>query len=104
MAMPHPVWGETPCAFVVLKKGESSEGDGEDKLVTKEAYLIEYCRENLPHFMCPRKVVFLEELPKNGNGKILKPKLRDIAKDLISSKKVQQPEDKHCDDRLTSRL
>ncbi|XP_010474116.1 PREDICTED: butyrate--CoA ligase AAE11, peroxisomal-like [Camelina sativa] len=88
VAMPHPLWGETPCAFVVLKKGEKES-------MTKEEDLIKHFRENMPHFMCPRKVVFLEELPKNGIGKILKPKLRDIAKGLvvdeddIGSKKVQ---------------
>jgi len=84
VAMPHPTWGETPCAFVVLEKSETTiKEDRVDKFQTRERNLIEYCRENLPHFMCPRKVVFLEELPKNGNGKILKPKLRDIAKGLV---------------------
>ncbi|CAA7021636.1 unnamed protein product [Microthlaspi erraticum] len=90
VAMPHHFWGETPCAFVVLKKGYRG-----GKVVTKERGLIEYCRENLPHFMCPRKVVFLENLPKNGNGKSLKRKLRDIAEgfvvddeDSVSSEKV----------------
>ncbi|KAG7658568.1 AMP-binding enzyme C-terminal domain [Arabidopsis suecica] len=105
VAMPHPTWGETPCAFVVLEKGETNNEDREDKLVTKERDLIEYCRENLPHFMCPRKVVFLDELPKNGNGKILKPKLRDIAKGLVAEdevnvrSKVQRPVE-----HFTSRL
>ncbi|EOA35068.1 hypothetical protein CARUB_v10020180mg [Capsella rubella] len=86
VAMPHPVWGETPCAFVVLQKGETDKEDCEDKFGYREKDLIEYCRENLPHFMCPRKVIFLEELPKNGNGKILKPKLRDITKGLVDDK------------------
>ncbi|ESQ28608.1 hypothetical protein EUTSA_v10018332mg [Eutrema salsugineum] len=108
VAMPHPVWGETPCAFVVLEKGETNQGYREDKLVTKERDLIEYCRENLPRFMCPRKVMFMEELPKNGNGKILKPKLRDMAKSLVvddvSSKKIQQHEEEFNGDCLTSRL
>ncbi|CAN8243527.1 unnamed protein product [Cochlearia groenlandica] len=79
VAMPHHMWGETPCAFVVLEK----LGDGENGLMIREGDLIEYCRENLPHFMCPREVVFLKELPKNGNGKVLKPKLRGIAKKLV---------------------
>ncbi|CAH2065634.1 unnamed protein product [Thlaspi arvense] len=83
VAMPHPVWGETPCAFVVIEKGDNNQRVREEKLTIGERDLIEYCRENLPHFMCPRKVMFLEELPKNSNGKILKPKLRDIAKGLL---------------------
>ncbi|XP_010511511.1 PREDICTED: probable acyl-activating enzyme 12, peroxisomal [Camelina sativa] len=112
VAMPHPGWGETPCAFVVLQKGESDNEDRDDKFVTREKDLIKYCRENLPHFMCPRKVVFLEDLPKNGNGKILKLKLRDIAKGLVNdqdevnvrSKIVQLREDKLRVDHFTSRL
>ncbi|CAH2065633.1 unnamed protein product [Thlaspi arvense] len=111
VAMPHPVWGETPCAFVVLEKGDIIQGDREDKFVTSERDLIEYCRENLPRFMCPRKVIFLEELPKNGNGKTLKPKLRDIAKvfvlhdeNIVSSKKVQRKKETNRVDFFTSRL
>ncbi|XP_010415131.1 PREDICTED: probable acyl-activating enzyme 12, peroxisomal [Camelina sativa] len=112
VAMPHPAWGETPCAFVVQQKGETDKEDRDDKPVTREKDLIDFCRENLPHFMCPRKVVFLEELPKNGNGKILKLKLRDIAKGLVDdqdevnvkSKIVQLREDKLPVDHFTSRL
>ncbi|CAL9239488.1 unnamed protein product [Arabidopsis halleri] len=99
VAMPHPLWGETPCAFVVLKNGE-------EELVTNEGDLIKYCRENMPHFMCPRKVVFFQELPKNGNGKILKSKLRDVAKALVvkeddaGSKKIHQRSVEHVSSRL----
>ncbi|VVA94187.1 unnamed protein product [Arabis nemorensis] len=100
VAMPHPLWGETPCAFVILKKGETNQGD------RGEGDLIQYCRENMPRFMCPRKVVFFQELPKNSNGKILKSKLRDIAKALVvdgddvGSKKI----DRGNVDRISSRL
>lgn len=111
VAMPHPVWGETPCAFVVLEKGETNQGVREDSLVTSERDLIEYCRENMPRYMCPRKVVFLDELPKNGNGKFLKPVLRNIANGLVvsdentvSSKIVQQRKEKRRVNSLTSRL
>ncbi|KAJ4867779.1 hypothetical protein Rs2_50679 [Raphanus sativus] len=83
VAMPHPMWGETPCAFVVLEKRKTSQGDCDDQFMTRECDLIKYCRENLPHFMCPKRVVFMGELPKNGNGKILKHKLRNIAKSLV---------------------
>lgn len=50
--------------------------------------------------------MFLQELPKNGNGKILKSKLRDIAKALvvdedgIDSKKVQRSGVDHVNSRL----
>ncbi|XP_010470480.1 PREDICTED: butyrate--CoA ligase AAE11, peroxisomal [Camelina sativa] len=99
VAMPHPLWGETPCAFVVLKKSE-------EELVTNEGDLVKYCRDNMPHFMCPRKVVFFQDLPKNSNGKILKSKLRDNAKALVvkeydaGSKKVHRENVKHVSSKL----
>jgi len=61
-------WGETPCAFVELKPGAT---------VTPEQ-LIEYCRERLARFKCPRHVVFAE-LPKTSTGKIQKFALRKMA-------------------------
>ncbi|CAN7039693.1 hypothetical protein IGI04_005879 [Brassica rapa subsp. trilocularis] len=106
VAMPHPLWGETPCAFIVLKVVETRQGPREEEFVTSERDLIAYCRDSMPHFMCPRKVVFLQELPKNSNGKILKSKLRDIAKafvvdeDGVGSKKVQRRRVDHVSSRL----
>ena len=64
-------WGETPCAFVTVKPGESlAEND-----------VISFCRENMAHFKCPRTVVF-SELPKTSTGKIQKFVLREIAESL----------------------
>ncbi|MEW5710000.1 MAG: acyl-CoA synthetase [Pseudomonadota bacterium] len=71
VAKPDEKWGETPCAFVELKEGAA---------VTEEA-LIEFCRQNLAHFKCPKKVVF-EPLPKTSTGKIQKFVLRERAKAL----------------------
>jgi fatty-acyl-CoA synthase len=62
-------WGETPCAFVELKPGQSATSDD----------LIAWCRKNLASFKCPRYVVFTE-LPKTSTGKIQKFKLREMAK------------------------
>ncbi len=62
------MWGETPCAFVELAK---------DASVTEQE-LIDYCRENLAHFKCPKHIVF-RELPKTSTGKIQKFKLREWA-------------------------
>jgi len=59
VAKPDEKWGETPCAFVALKEeAESSEEE-----------LIQFCRDNLAHFKCPKKIVFTE-LPKTATGKI----------------------------------
>ena len=71
VAKPDEKWGETPCAFVALKEeAESSEEE-----------LIQFCRDNLAHFKCPKKIVFTE-LPKTSTGKIQKFILREQAKTL----------------------
>jgi len=70
VAQPDDRWGEVPCAFIELKPGASVSG---------EAEIIAFCRELLAHFKSPRRVVFMQVLPKTGTGKIQKFKLRDIA-------------------------
>jgi acyl-CoA synthetase (AMP-forming)/AMP-acid ligase II len=67
IGVPDPEWGETLRAFVVLRGAE---------LIT-ESEVIEYCREGLADFKRPRKVTFLEELPRNPTGKVLKRELRE---------------------------
>lgn len=47
-----------------------------------EADLIGYCRKNMPPFMVPKVVKFVEELPKTSTGKIKKFELRDKAKNF----------------------
>lgn len=71
VAKPDEKWGETPCAFVHLKEGAQAS----------EEELIQFCRDNLAHFKCPKKVVF-NELPKTSTGKIQKFILREQAKTL----------------------
>ena len=62
-------WGETPCAFIELKPDAGE--------VTEEE-IINFARDNLAHFKCPRHVVF-GELPKTSTGKIQKFVLRERA-------------------------
>ncbi|MEP4189754.1 MAG: AMP-binding protein, partial [Sneathiella sp.] len=71
VARPDDKWGETPCAFVTLKEGSD----------TGERELIDFCRENMAHFKCPKTVVFAE-LPKTSTGKVQKFVLRERAKNL----------------------
>ena len=59
-------WGETPCAFVTLKEGET----------TTPEELIAFCREIMAHYKAPRHVV-LGPLPKTSTGKVQKFILRD---------------------------
>lgn len=71
VAMPHPRWGESPCAFVVKK--------AENETLTEQEILA-HCRSNLPHYMVPKKFVFVGELPKTATGKARKDQLRATAK------------------------
>ena len=66
VAVPHEKWGEVPKAFVTLLPG----------LELTEAELIDYCRERLAHFKCPKHIEF-GELPKTATGKIQKFRLRE---------------------------
>ncbi len=68
---PDEKWGETPVAFVELKHGSNID----------EKAIIDYCRDNLAHYKCPKLVVF-EEVPKTSTGKIQKFKLRDRVTEL----------------------
>ena len=66
IGVPDDTWGETVKAVVALKPDTSAT----------EAEIIEYCREHLAHFKCPKSVDILEALPRNPTGKILKKNLR----------------------------
>ncbi|KAF9608617.1 hypothetical protein IFM89_010102 [Coptis chinensis] len=70
---PDDHWGETPCASVKLKEG--CNANAED--------IIKFCRDHLPHYMCPRTIVF-EDLPKTSTGKTQKFVLRAKAKAMGS--------------------
>lgn len=65
IGMPDPEWGQEPMAFVVLKKGETAT----------EPEIIDYCRTKLGSKR-PRSVIFLDSLPRNPMGKVLKRVLR----------------------------
>jgi acyl-CoA synthetase (AMP-forming)/AMP-acid ligase II len=60
-------WGELPRAVVVLRKGESCQDEE----------IMEYCRTRLASFKRPRSVVFVDELPRNPMGKVVKKTLRE---------------------------
>ena len=67
IGVPDPLWGESVKAFVVLKEGE--------KAIPEE--IIAHCQKELASYKKPRFVEFLEGLPKNSMGKILKYLLRE---------------------------
>ena len=67
IAVPDAEFGQQPFAFVVLKQGESA---------TPEE-MMEFCRERIASFKRPRGVEFIDELPRNPMGKVLRKKLRE---------------------------
>lgn len=83
VARPHDKWGETPCAFVVLKEGYVW-GQAE----ATEAHVISFCRDNLAHFKAPKHVVHCTELPKTSTGKVQKYELRKVAKDMAAEEEL----------------
>lgn len=68
IGMPHPRWIEAVTAFVVLKPGATVE----------EAELIAHTRTRLSAFKLPKNIVFVDSLPRNSSGKLLKRSLRDM--------------------------
>ena len=64
---PDREWGEVVVAFVVVAAGMSLES----------AALDEFCRSNMTGYKRPRHYVFVESLPKNNTGKVLKRALRE---------------------------
>jgi len=67
IGVPDERMGEEVLAFVVKKPG----------IDVSEQQLIEYCQSNIAKNKSPREIIFLDALPRNGVGKILKTRLRD---------------------------
>jgi fatty-acyl-CoA synthase len=70
---PDPEWGEQVVAFVVKKPGTSPSNDE----------LSEFVRAALADFKRPRRWFFVEELPRNATGKVLKRELKKRAQELM---------------------
>jgi fatty-acyl-CoA synthase len=63
---PDARWGEVPVAFVALRPGADATPDA----------LIAHCQAQLARFKVPKEVTFVEALPRNPSGKVLKRELR----------------------------
>lgn len=66
VGIPHEVYGEVPKAFVVLK---------EDKQLMEQD-VLDYCMTQLAKYKVPFEVDFIDQLPRNASGKVLKHTLR----------------------------
>ena len=62
VGVPHPHTGEAVKAFVVLRPGATAHEDT----------LISWCLDNLARYKCPAKILFVDELPRNVSGKLLR--------------------------------
>jgi acyl-CoA synthetase (AMP-forming)/AMP-acid ligase II len=69
VAWPSKTFGEEIAAFVVARPDAADTKDPEA--------LLKWCGENLARYKLPRKVFFVDDLPKSGVGKVLKADLTD---------------------------
>ncbi len=67
VARPHDRWGEVPVAFVVLRP----------EATTTAEVLLEHCRARLASYKIPKEITFIDALPRNPSGKVLKRDLRN---------------------------
>jgi long-chain acyl-CoA synthetase len=67
IGIPHRKLGEIVKAYIV-----------KDKLDLTEAQVIQYCKEQMSSYKRPRKIAFIDEMPKSNVGKILRRHLRDL--------------------------
>jgi long-chain acyl-CoA synthetase len=65
VGVPHPHQGEAVKAFVVAA----------DHAHRDEDQLIDWCSEHLARYKCPSKIVFVDQLPRNVSGKLLRREL-----------------------------
>jgi acyl-CoA synthetase (AMP-forming)/AMP-acid ligase II len=72
IGVPEETWGESIVAVVCPREGVS---------LTPEE-LIEFCKERLASYKKPRYVTFVDEIPRNPSGKVLKRELRDRFSDI----------------------
>lgn len=74
IGVPHPEWGETVVAVVVLETSPFNE-----------PALMKFLKEELASYKLPRHLAFKDELPRNTMSKVQKQMLRDEFKDLFSN-------------------
>jgi long-chain acyl-CoA synthetase len=69
IGVPDELYGEEVAAFIVLREGAT---------VTEEE-LLNFCRERLADFKCPKSLRFVADIPKGPTGKLLK---RELSRQL----------------------
>ena len=69
----HPKWVEAVTAVIKLKAGKT----------VSEDEIMAHCKNNLSSFKIPKKIIFVDELPKTPTGKILKRDMREEYKNIF---------------------
>ncbi|MGH2740502.1 MAG: acyl-CoA synthetase [Actinomycetota bacterium] len=67
IGVPDEKWGEAPLAVIVTKPGEAVPAED----------VLAFCRERLAKFKTPKRVEFVDALPRTPSGKVIKHELRD---------------------------
>ncbi|MFM6853603.1 MAG: fatty acid--CoA ligase [Sphingopyxis sp.] len=67
IGVPDAAWGEAVKACIVLKPGEKADAES----------IIAHARTRIAGFKCPKSIDFINELPRNPSGKILRRQLRE---------------------------
>ena len=76
IGLPHPKWGEMVTAVLVSESGAPVD----------EATLIDHCRRQLADYRRPKRFLWVDSLPRNAYGKVLKRQLRKEFPDETASK------------------
>jgi long-chain acyl-CoA synthetase len=66
IGLPHPKWGEMVTAVIVSRSGAPVQDEEMDK----------FCRANMADYRRPKKFIWVDSLPRNAYGKVLKRELR----------------------------
>jgi fatty-acyl-CoA synthase len=72
IGLPHPVWIEAVTAVVVLKSSHT----------LTSGQVQAHCAVHLAPFKVPKEILFIDSLPKNPSGKVLKRQLRESYRNL----------------------
>jgi fatty-acyl-CoA synthase len=79
LGMSHEKWGEVPMAFVVKRTDNATE-----------AALLDFLRPRINKIKLPHQIIFIDALPRNAYGKILKLELRDQL-EASRTRKAREP-------------
>lgn len=63
-----PQWGQVPVAFIRLRPGSTADTDS----------ILDYAHQHLAHYKIPHAIYFVDTLPRNSSGKLLRRELRKL--------------------------